>query len=50
MEAARRTPGKGQPADAKCDALVVPLGSAVRDLPEYYGPWQSVYTRFRRWE
>ncbi len=24
-------------------------GSPWRDLPERYGPWQSVYTRFRRW-
>ncbi|WP_211184429.1 IS5 family transposase [Paenibacillus lemnae] len=25
-------------------------GAPWRDLPEYYGPWKSVYTRFRRWE
>lgn len=25
-------------------------GSGWRDLPERYGPWQSVYDRFRRWE
>ena len=24
-------------------------GGPWRDLPERYGPWQSVYTRFRRW-
>jgi transposase len=24
-------------------------GLAWRDLPERYGPWQTVYTRFRRW-
>lgn len=24
-------------------------GIAWRDLPERYGPWQTVYTRFRRW-
>lgn len=24
-------------------------GVPWRDLPERYGPWQSVYTRFRRW-
>jgi transposase len=25
-------------------------GTPWRDLPERYGPWQSVYTRFRRWQ
>ena len=25
-------------------------GAPWRDLPEYYGPWKSVYTRFRRWQ
>jgi transposase len=24
-------------------------GVPWRDLPERYGPWQSVFTRFRRW-
>lgn len=24
-------------------------GIPWRDLPERYGPWQSVYSRFRRW-
>ncbi len=24
-------------------------GAPWRDLPERYGPWQSSYTRFRRW-
>ena len=24
-------------------------GAPWRDLPERYGPWPSVYTRFRRW-
>src|SRR6266446_7979534 len=24
-------------------------GAPWRDIPERYGPWQSVYTRFRRW-
>jgi transposase len=24
-------------------------GAAWRDLPERFGPWESVYTRFRKW-
>ncbi len=24
-------------------------GAPWRDLPEYYGPWKSVYTRMSRW-
>lgn len=24
-------------------------GAPWRDLPERYGPWSSVYQRFRRW-
>jgi transposase len=24
-------------------------GAPWRDLPERYGPWQTVYSRFRRW-
>jgi transposase len=33
------------------NALLWKLGTGApwRDLPERYGPWQSVYTRFRRW-
>jgi transposase len=25
-------------------------GLAWRDLPERFGPWQTVYSRFRRWQ
>src|SRR5918997_2624769 len=25
-------------------------GAPWRDLPERYGPWQSAYSRFRRWQ
>jgi transposase len=24
-------------------------GAPWRDLPEYYGPWQTIYSRFRKW-
>ena len=27
----------------------VRTGVAWRDLPERYGPWRTVYSRFRRW-
>jgi len=29
---------------------VARTGAPWRDLPEYYGSWKSVYTRFRRWQ
>ena len=33
------------------DAMVWILrtGAPWRDLPRHFGPWKSVYTRFRRW-
>jgi transposase len=33
------------------NAILWKLGTGApwRDLPERYGPWASVYTRFRRW-
>ena len=24
-------------------------GAPWRDLPDFFGPWESIYTRFRRW-
>ena len=48
----RRKAGKRR----KDDRLVIngilwklATGAPWRDVPERYGPWQSVYTRFRRW-
>jgi transposase len=29
---------------------VIRSGAPWHDLPDYFGPLQSVYTRFRRWE
>nr|WP_235206900.1 IS5 family transposase [Paenibacillus tyrfis] len=29
---------------------VARTGAPWRDLPEYYGSWKTVYTRFRRWQ
>jgi transposase len=33
------------------DALVWILrtGAPWRDLPDWFGPWQTAYTRFRQW-
>ncbi len=28
---------------------ILRTGAPWRDLPERYGPWQTVYSRFRRW-
>ncbi|AQZ49332.1 hypothetical protein B5S25_22650 (plasmid) [Paenibacillus larvae subsp. pulvifaciens] len=45
----RKTQG-GRPAKVNRQMLnamlwVIGSGAPWRDLPEYYGPWQSVYTR-----
>ena len=28
---------------------VLGTGAPWRDMPEHYGPWKSVYTRYSRW-
>lgn len=47
-------PTKGRPAKDHRTVLngivwVLRTGAPWRDLPERYGPWQTVYSRFRRW-
>jgi len=32
------------------DLVAVQTGCPWRDVPERYGPWQTVYSRFRSWE
>ena len=47
--------GKGRPC---CDhrmminamLWILNTGSPGRDLPERYGPWQTAYNRFNRWQ
>lgn len=49
-----RTMQRGRPAKDNCIMLNAILywmhtGVTWRDLPERYGPWQSVYGRLRSW-
>jgi len=51
---AERTGKKGRPAKSNrmiVDAILWLLhtGAPWRDIPDEYGSWNSVYTRFRRW-
>ena len=47
-------PGRGRPPKddrVMLSAMLFVLRTGVpwRDLPACYGPWKSVYTRYRRW-
>ncbi len=49
-----RSGRKGKPWRSHCDVLngifwILGTGAPWRDLPERYGPWKTVYDRFRRW-
>jgi transposase len=47
-----RKPGRPRQDDRRIlDGILWKLatGAPWRDLPERYGPWQTVYTRFWRW-
>ena len=49
-----QTGKKGRPAKDNRSMLngmlwIARSGAQWRNLPECYGPWQSVYSRFRKW-
>ena len=51
---AERTGRRGHPVKDNRTMIngmvwIVRSGAAWRDLPERYGPWESVYSRFRKW-
>ena len=46
--------GEGRPSKPNRDMLngmlwIAKTGSPWRDLPERFGPWKTVYSRFRLW-
>lgn len=48
-------PARGRPAKDHRTVLngilwVLRTGAPWRDLPERYGPWQTAYSRFYRWQ
>ena len=45
----RGRPAKSNRTMVNAIIWIMRTGSPWRDLPEYYGPWKSVYTRFSRW-
>ena len=50
-----RTGKKGRPAKNNRNMLngmlwIARTGAQWRELPERYGPWQTVYSRFRKWQ
>ena len=52
---AERTGKRGRPAKNNRIMLnrmlwIARTGAQWREMPECYGPWQSVYARFRKWQ
>ena len=45
----RGRPGKDNRTMLNGMLWIVRSGAQWRELPERYGPWQSVYSRFRKW-
>lgn len=48
-------PQTGRPANDHRTILsgilwVARTGSSWRDLPEHFGPWQTIHTRYQRWK
>ena len=50
QRAATGRPAKDHRAVVEAILWRLRTGAPWRDLPERYGPWQSAYTRFRRWQ
>ena len=55
MPSAERTGKRGRPAKNNRIMLngmlwIARTGAQWREMPECYGPWQSVYARFRKWQ
>lgn len=44
-----RTSPQGRSPDAQRYCWVLCSGAAWRDIPERFGPWSTVYQRFRHW-
>ena len=48
-EGRQRASEAGPQGDAEGIFWIARSGAAWRDLPERYGPWQTVYKRFKEW-
>ena len=46
----KRTIGKNNRIMLNGMLWIARTGAQWREMPECYGPWQSVYARFRKWQ